>query len=69
MMPVMDGFEFVDEVRKREDLQSIPIIVVSAKNLTTDDRDRLRGAVEIILEKSEQTTEQLLRQIRVTTLK
>ncbi|MFT5142912.1 MAG: PAS domain S-box-containing protein [Rhodothermales bacterium] len=69
MMPVMDGFEFVDEVRKRRELQSIPIIVISAKDLTVDDRNRLRGAVEIILEKSEQTTEQLLKQIRETTLK
>jgi PAS domain S-box-containing protein len=63
MMPVMDGFEFVEEVRRREDLHSIPIIVVSAKDLTAKDRERLQGAVEIILEKSEQTTEQLLRQI------
>jgi signal transduction histidine kinase/DNA-binding response OmpR family regulator len=68
MMPVMDGFEFVDEVRKRGDLQSTPIIVVSAKDLTLKDRERLHGAVEIILEKSEQTTEQLMRQIREMTL-
>lgn len=34
MMPVMDGFEFLEAVAQREDWQDIPIVVVSAKDLT-----------------------------------
>jgi CheY-like chemotaxis protein len=64
MMPVMDGFEFVVELRKREDCRSIPIIVVTAKDLTKEERDRLNGAVERIVHKSTFTQEDLLQQIR-----
>ena len=64
MMPVMDGFEFVVELRKREDCRSIPVIVVTAKDLTKGDRDRLDGAVERIVHRSTFTREDLLQQIR-----
>jgi hypothetical protein len=64
MMPVMDGFEFVVELRKREEFRSIPIIVVTAKDLTKGDRDRLDGAVERIVHRSTFTREDLLQQIR-----
>ena len=67
MMPVMDGFEFVDEIRKREECKTIPIIVVSAKDLTSDDRQRLHGAVAVILEKGSHTTDLLMQQIRKLT--
>jgi CheY-like chemotaxis protein len=52
MMPKMDGFEFLDELRSRSDWQSLPVVIVTAKDLTQDDRDRINGGVERIIQKS-----------------
>ncbi|MDX1489041.1 MAG: response regulator, partial [Acidiferrobacterales bacterium] len=46
MMPEMDGFQFLDHVRTDERWRSIPIIVITAKDLTAEDRRRLNGYVE-----------------------
>ena len=63
MMPVMDGFGFLAELRARPEWQHIPVIVLTAKDLTTDDRDRLAGKVEEVLEKNAYTREQLLERV------
>ena len=52
MMPEMDGFEFLDEIRQRVALRDIPVLVVTAKDLTREDRERLTVGVERILQKS-----------------
>ena len=44
MMPEMDGFEFVDELRRHPEWKSIPVVVVTAKDLTAEDRDALEWA-------------------------
>jgi signal transduction histidine kinase/DNA-binding response OmpR family regulator len=64
MMPEMDGFQFVDEVRTHHEWRSIPIVVVTAMDLTPDDRRRLNGYVEQILHKGVYSRERLLREIR-----
>jgi len=64
MMPEMDGFQFLDEIRKREDWRSIPVIVVTAKELTAQDRQRLNGSVEKILQKGAYSREELIREVR-----
>jgi len=51
MMPEMDGFELVDELRRREEWKSIPVVVITAKDLTAEDRSRLNGHVTKILQK------------------
>src|SRR5262249_32605521 len=51
MMPTMDGFLFIEELRKTESWRSIPIIVVTALDLTADDRSRLTGQVQRVLQK------------------
>jgi len=64
MMPVMDGFGFLAEMRTNPEWQDIPVIVITAKDLTAEDRDRLSGCVEEVLEKNAYSREQLLKQIR-----
>jgi adenylate cyclase len=61
MMPKMDGFEFMDELRGRSDCQEIPVVVITAKDLTDEDRDRLNGGVERIIQKSDR--DEMLRQL------
>jgi CheY-like chemotaxis protein len=63
MMPVMDGFDFLTELRARPEWQHIPVIVITAKDLTADDRDRLAGKIEEVLEKNAYTREQLLERV------
>jgi GAF domain-containing protein/CheY-like chemotaxis protein len=63
MMPEMDGFQFVDSVRTDERWRSIPIIVITAKDLTQEDRRRLNGYVEGILQKGACKPEELLAEV------
>jgi CheY-like chemotaxis protein len=51
MMPEMDGFEFLSRIRRNRKWRGIPVIVVTAKALTEEDHDRLRGSVELLIEK------------------
>jgi PAS domain S-box-containing protein len=62
MMPEMDGFQFVDELRRHPEWMSIPVVVVTAKDLTTGDRERLSGQVGLILQKGAYSREDLLRE-------
>jgi signal transduction histidine kinase/NO-binding membrane sensor protein with MHYT domain/CheY-like chemotaxis protein len=64
MMPVMDGFEFVMELQKVEAWRSIPIVVVTAKDLTNEDRRRLNGEVVGLIQRGGLDRESLLRQLR-----
>jgi CheY-like chemotaxis protein len=53
MMPEMDGFEFIARVRAEARWQRIPVIVVTAKTLTAEDRARLNGQVQHLVHKGE----------------
>ncbi|CAN5435268.1 hypothetical protein BH09VER1_BH09VER1_52100 [soil metagenome] len=64
MMPVMDGFEFVREMRRNPAWRNIPVIVLTAKELTAEDRQHLRGRVESILQKGSSSKEDLLENIK-----
>jgi GAF domain-containing protein/CheY-like chemotaxis protein len=64
MMPEMDGFEFVAEFRRHEAWRAIPIVVITAKDLSHDDRERLNGYVQKILQKGTHGREQLLAEVR-----
>jgi len=64
IMPEMDGFAFIEALRQDATWRSIPIVVVTAKDLTPDERRRLDGTVEQILQKGAYTREELLREIR-----
>ena len=64
MMPEMDGFQFLDELRANESWQAIPVIVITAKDLTEEDHRRLNGYVEGILQKGAYEPDALLREVR-----
>jgi CheY-like chemotaxis protein len=51
LMPEMDGFAFLDELRKRDDLEQPPVVVLTAKDLTEEDHARLNGGVTRVLQK------------------
>ena len=63
MMPEMDGFEFLAELRARADGREIPVLVLTAKDLTEDDRLRLNGGVERIIVKRGDAADDLLREL------
>jgi signal transduction histidine kinase/DNA-binding response OmpR family regulator len=64
MMPDMDGFAFAAEVRRHPEWRSIPIVVLTSQDLTKDDRRRLNGNVEHIVQKKGDSPESLLEQVR-----
>ena len=47
-MPVMDGFGFLKELRARPGCEQVPVVVLTALDLTAEDRRRLRGANQIL---------------------
>jgi CheY-like chemotaxis protein len=64
LMPEMDGFGVIAELQAHQDWKHIPVVVVTAKELTADDRQRLNGHVQRVLQKGSYGREQLLAQVR-----
>ena len=52
MMPGIDGFGLVEELRLDPRTQNIPIVVVSAKDITPVERERLNGHIEALYQKA-----------------
>ncbi|MBC8107939.1 MAG: response regulator [Anaerolineae bacterium] len=63
MMPLMDGFEFAAELRRHAPWREIPVIVLTSKELTDEDRRRLNGDVQKIVQKDGMSREQILREV------
>ena len=63
MMPEIDGFGVLEVLQSEEELQDIPVIVVTAKELTADERARLSGHIQALLQKGVFTDDELLREI------
>ena len=63
MMPEMDGFEFAHRLRERDAWRAVPVIVLTAKDITEEDRLRLGGYVEKIVQKGSWDRAELLREI------
>lgn len=63
LMPQMDGFQFLDELRRCEIGCPIPVVVVTAKDLGADETQRLNGCVVEVLRKGAYSKDQLLQEI------
>jgi CheY-like chemotaxis protein len=64
IMPEMDGFEFVAALREKAEWTSIPIVVLTAKEITAEDRARLEGSVARIFQKGGRGPAELVEDIR-----
>ena len=65
-MPVMDGFQMIAQLHKHEDWRKIPVVVISAKELTPEDRQLLQGHVKRILQKGDFNRDELMREVQET---
>ncbi|EDN65845.1 two-component response regulator [Beggiatoa sp. PS] len=63
VMPVMDGFEFLSHFQEKAEWRSIPIIVLTAKELSTEEYAHLNHYVKTIVSKKAYNQEQLIVQI------
>jgi CheY-like chemotaxis protein len=65
MMPEVSGFDVVDALRTSPATAAIPIVVVTSKQLTRDDRSMLNGYVTAILEKTGFNHERFVAEVRL----
>ena len=64
MMPEMDGFDFLTALRGNPAWRDVPVVVVTARDLSEADQRRLSGAVHQVLRKGAFTGTDLLKEIR-----
>jgi CheY-like chemotaxis protein len=64
MMPEMDGFEFMLRLRQQGHNRAIPVVVITAKNLTPEEQERLNSSVEKVLRKGYYTQAELLAEVQ-----
>ena len=63
MLPGMDGFEVLEALKADEKVSDVPVIVVSAKELTAAERERISGQIDMLMQKGSFTDEELLEEI------
>lgn len=64
MMPEMDGFEFIIHLREHEDWCNIPVIVLTAKDITNKEREQLNNSAQLVYQKCAYNKNKLLTEIR-----
>lgn len=67
LMPDMDGMEFLAELNKHKDWSAIPVVVITAADLSPDHIQKLNGQVDGILRKGSYSCEELVNQLRTLT--
>ena len=64
MMPEMDGFQVLSAIRSEKSTQDLPVIVVTAKDLTSEDKAKLQGKATSILTKGVLKPDNLLIELK-----
>jgi threonine synthase len=64
MMPELDGFAVLDKLKADPETAPIPVIVVTAKELTPDEKKRLEGRIHSLMQKGEFLNDELLDEVR-----
>ena len=66
MMPEVDGFAALDELRSKPDTANIPVIVATAKELTVDEKSRLQGQIQALMMKGDFMNDEFLEECPFT---
>ncbi len=64
MMPEMDGFAVLDALKAEAATASIPVIVSTAKELTTDEKSKLKGQIQALMQKGDFLSDEFLEEVR-----
>lgn len=64
MMPEMDGFSVIEALRSNPETATIPVIVATAKELTPDEKNRLSGHIQALLQKGDFLNDEFLEEVR-----
>jgi threonine synthase len=62
-MPGLDGFGLVEELKLDPRTKDIPVVVVSAKDITAEERRRLNGHIEAVYQKGSLSTRKFVDQV------
>ncbi|MEJ2010740.1 MAG: pyridoxal-phosphate dependent enzyme [Anaerolineales bacterium] len=63
MMPEMDGFTLLEKFKSRQHTRDVPVIVVTAKELSSDEWDKLEGKIERLITKGNFLSDELIDEI------
>ena len=64
MMPGMDGFQVADALMENDHTRVIPLVILTAKDLSRDERKRLLASADTLLSKSPDRRQRLLNAVR-----
>ncbi len=64
MMPEMDGFAVLDALKANPDTAHIPVIVSTAKELTPEERGRLQGQIQTLLQKGDFMSDEFIEEVK-----
>ncbi len=64
MMPEMDGFAVIEALRAKSETATIPVIVATAKELTPDEKNRLGGQIQSLMQKGDFLNDEFLEEVK-----
>lgn len=64
MMPEIDGFAVLEALRSKPETASIPVIVATAKELTPDEKNRLSGQIQALMQKGDFLNDEFLEEVK-----
>ena len=64
MMPEMDGFAVLDALKSNLNTAEIPVIVSTAKELTSDEKNRLQGQIQVVMQKGDFMSDEFLEEVK-----